>query len=205
MEKFYRVQKEDIPKAGVVLTNAFQHDPVWNKVFRVESTIDQKRAVFETPIRYCLKFGEVYAASENLEGILAWTPGNLAELTIWRLIQCGGVRFGLKIGAKLAGRMEPMFKPLQKDREENMKGKPFLYVQIIGVAPEFQGQGYGGKLLRALIEKSEQAGLPVYLETETEPNVKMYEKFGFKMLKRISLPVINLPMWEMARECKTRF
>jgi ribosomal protein S18 acetylase RimI-like enzyme len=84
-----------------------------------------------------------------------------------------------------------------------MKGRTYLYLMVLGVATEFQGQGFGGKLLRALIEKSEQAGVPIYVETETERNVKMYERFGFRVLKQITLPIINLPQWEMVREPRT--
>ena len=41
--------------------------------------------------------------------------------------------------------------------------------------------------------------VPLYLETETENNVAMYEKYGFKVVKKTTLPIINLPMWEMVR------
>ena len=200
LEKLYRMQKKDIPKSGAVLADAFQHDPVWNNVFAGGAAMEQRKSVFETPVRYSLMFGEAYATSEKLEGIVAWVPGDLADMTAWRMIRSGAIWSGMRIGAKLLRRMEPVNKPLQSDRKENMRGSPFLYLQIFGVASEFQRQGFGGKLLRALIEKSEQAGIPIYLETETEPNVRMYEKFGFRLLKEISLPVIDLPMWEMARE-----
>ena len=49
------------------------------------------------------------------------------------------------------------------------------------------------------IEKSEQAGVSLYLETETEANVSMYEHFGFTVIKKIKLPIIDLPMWEMVK------
>jgi hypothetical protein len=65
------------------------------------------------------------------------------------------------------------------------------------------GQGFGGKLLGALIEESEQVGVPIYLETETEKNVRMYERLSFRLLNQITLPVLDLPMWEMAREPRT--
>jgi len=59
---------------------------------------------------------------------------------------------------------------------------------IIGVASEFQGQGFGGKLLRALIGESEQVGIPIYTETQTEENVRFYEKLGFKdIMMRMNL------------------
>ena len=107
------------------------------------------------------------------------------------------------MGVKLGKKMKPISRQLKEDRKENMKGKLFIYFLIIGVASKFQGQGFGGKLIRALIEKSERIGIALYLETETEDNVKMYERAGFKSVNQITLPVIDLPMWEMVREPKT--
>jgi ribosomal protein S18 acetylase RimI-like enzyme len=95
--------------------------------------------------------------------------------------------------------MQPIFRPIETDRKAHMNGKPYIYLQVIGVAPAFQGQGFGAQLLRALIEKSEQAGVSLYLETETEANVSLYEHFGFTVVKKIVLPLIDLPMWEMTR------
>ena len=80
MENLYKVQKKDILKAGAVLADAFQHDPVWKKVLE-EANIDQKRGFFEAPVRYCLKYGKVYATSERLEGIAAWAPSDFADMT----------------------------------------------------------------------------------------------------------------------------
>jgi ribosomal protein S18 acetylase RimI-like enzyme len=206
VENLYKVQKKDIPKAGAVLADAFQHDPVWKKFFKSEAKIDQKGVLFESPIRYCLKYGEVYATSEHLEGIAVWVPGDLADMTIWRLIRSGAIISGMKamrMCTKLAWEKGRIFEPLQADRKANMKGRSFVYLMIIGVASAFQGQGFGGKLLGALVEESEQVGVPIYVETETERNVRMYERLGFRLLNQITLPVLDLPMWEMAREPRT--
>jgi hypothetical protein len=43
------------------LADAFQHDPVWNAVFD-ETTLTQRSYAFETPVRYCLKYGFVHVA-----------------------------------------------------------------------------------------------------------------------------------------------
>ena len=207
IESIYKVQKKDIPKAGAVLADAFQHDPLWTKVFEDEAKNDQKMAAwYEGSVRYCLKYGEVYATSEHLEGIAAWVPDDLADMTIWRMVRSGSIISGMKMGmtmARHAQKMRFVFEPLEADRKANMKGRSYVYLMIIGVASEFQGQGFGGKLLGALIEESEHVGVPVYLETETERNVRMYERLGFRLLNQITLPVINLPMWEMVREPKT--
>jgi ribosomal protein S18 acetylase RimI-like enzyme len=200
IEMIYRIQKQDIQKSGAILTDAFQKDPVWNAVFGADTTIAQRNSVFAIPVRYCLKFGEVYATSKDLEGIIAWTPGRLAEMTIGRLIQCGGFFSGLKIGAKLPRRMDSIFRVLMEDQKENMRGVSYLYLHILGVNSKYQGRGFGGRLLRTMIEICGRLGTPIYLETETESNVRMYEKFGFRVLKKRMLPVIDLPMWEMVRQ-----
>ena len=200
LENLYKLQQKDATEAGAVLADAFQQDPVWNQVFEAEPDAGRRRYAFETPVRYCLKYGTVTASSENLEGIAAWVPGDVAEMTIWRMIQSGAFRSGMKMGARLGARMAPVFRPIERDRKEHMKGRPFLYLQVIGVAPAFQGHGFGGRLLRGIIAESEQAGIPLYLETETERNVGWYEGYGFRTLKQITLPVIGLPMWEMVRE-----
>ena len=63
----YRVQRSDVTQAGKVLADSFQYDPVWNKIFEGEYNLEKRfHAFFEMPIRYCLKYGEVYAPSENL-------------------------------------------------------------------------------------------------------------------------------------------
>ena len=96
--------------------------------------------------------------------------------------------------------MGPVFKPVIEDRHEHMAGSTYLYLLVVGVATKLQGKGFGRKLIGAAIEKSEREGLQLYLETETEENVKMYEHFGFRLLKRITLPIVDLPMWEMVRK-----
>ena len=55
-------------------------------------------------------------------------------------------------------------------------------------------------MLNALIQASEKTKIPIYLDTETERNVKWYERFGFKTVEQMTLPVIEQPMWAMKRE-----
>ena len=197
----YRVQKGDIMQAGKVLADAFQHDPLWNKICEGESDLEKRlRALFEVPLRYCMKYGEVYATSESLEGVIAWVPGKYADMNLWRMIRSGAIGAAFRMGSNVTKKMGAVFKPVTEDRHEHMAGHDFLYLLVVGVATELQGKGFGRKLIGAAIDKAEREGLQLYLETETEENVVMYEHFGFRLLKRIILPVVDLPLWEMAKE-----
>jgi len=197
----YRVQKGDIVQASKVLADAFQHDPVWSKICAGESHLGKRfRAVFEAPVRYCLKYGEVYASSEDLEGVIGWLPGRYADMNAWGMIRSGGMGSAIRMGLNVGKKMGSIFKPLAEDRREHMAGCVYLYVLIVGVATELQGKGFGRKLIDAAIQKSEREAHHLYLETETEENMRMYEHFGFKLLKKITLPIVGLPMWEMVKE-----
>jgi ribosomal protein S18 acetylase RimI-like enzyme len=196
----YRVQKRDIVPASKVLADAFQSDPLWNKVYEGDPDIEKRfRALFEGAVRYCLKYGDVYAPSEDLEGVIGLVPGKYADMNVWRAIRSGTIGVGMRMGLNAAMKMGTIFKPVVEDRREYMAGYAFLYVLVIGVATELQGKGFGRKLIDAAVEKSEREGLQIYLDTSTEENMKMYEHFGFKLLKRVTLPIVDLPMWEMVR------
>jgi len=199
----YRVQKGDIMRAGKVLADAFQRDPVWNKICEGAPDIEKRfRAIFEVAVRQGLKYGEVYATSEDLEAVVAWVPGKYADMNAWSMIRSGGMGSAMRIGLNAAKKMGPVFKPLAEDRREHMAGCVYLYLLVIGVATELQGNGFGRKLIGVAIEKSDREGLQLYLDTATEENMKMYEHFGFSLLKKITLPIVDLPMWEMVREPK---
>lgn len=197
----YRVQKGDIMRAGKVLADAFQRDPIWNKICEGEPDIEKRfRAIFEVSVRYCLKYGEVYATSEDLEGIVAWIPGKYADMNAWHIIRSGAMGAVMRIGLNASKKMGSVYKPVTEYRREHMAGCTFLYLLVVGVATGLQGKGFGRKLIGAAIEKSDREGLQLYLGAGSEENVKMYEHFGFRLLKRITLPIVDLPEWEMVRE-----
>jgi len=197
----YRVQKGDITRAGKVLADAFQRDPIWNKICEGESDIEKRfRAIFEVAVRQGLKYGEVYATSEDLEGGVAWVPGKYTDMNAWQIIRSGSIFAAMRIGLNAAKKLGSVYKPVIEYRREHMAGRTYLYLLVFGVATELQGKGFGRKLIGAAIEKSEREGLPLYLGAGSEENVKMYEHFGFRVFKRITLPIVDLPEWEMVRE-----
>ncbi|MFH1382735.1 MAG: GNAT family N-acetyltransferase [Chloroflexota bacterium] len=197
----YRVQKGDITQAGKVLADAFQRDPLWNKIFEGEPDLVKKfRAMSEASVKQGLKYGEVYAPSENLEGVVAWVPGKYADMTAWQIIRSGNMGAVMRMGLNALKRMGPALKPVLEDRHEHMAGSTYLYLLIVGVATELQGKGFGRKLIDAAIEKSDRERRQLYLDVQVEENVKMYEHFGCRLLKRITLPIFDIPIWEMVRE-----
>lgn len=193
-DNLHRIRKQELKKASIVLANAFSDDILVKTLNLQRKSFE---SMYELTTRLCLKYGELFAPSENLEGIIGFVPDNRANATMWNIIRSGSLISVLKL-LKLFKKMAKAMKILEEDKK-NLNIGPYIYLNVIGVSPKFQGNGFGGKMLKALIEKAENEGKSIYLETQTEDNVKMYEKFGFEVIKKIIMPGINFPMWEMAR------
>jgi len=75
--------------------------------------------------------------------------------------------------------------------------EPHLYLQAIGVDPDYQRRHIGGALLEHL---RQQAGVHpgvtgIYLETATEANVAYYSAKGYQVIGEIS--PLGVRMWRM--------
>ncbi|UCE13645.1 MAG: GNAT family N-acetyltransferase [Candidatus Heimdallarchaeota archaeon] len=201
IDELYKIQKKDIEKACNVLGKAFHDDPAWIHVIPDENERKEKLpTIFEYIIRYSLKYGKVHAPTENLEGIAVWIPHTTVEKSIWRILRSGAFRAAIKMGSEIGSNIQKLFDQIDKDRREHMKDRPYLYLQAIGVLPEFQGQGIGGNLLKPMFANADLNGVSIYLETETEKNMQIYSKYGFKILKEGKAPGAEFHFWEMVRE-----
>ena len=74
------------------------------------------------------------------------------------------------------------------------------YLSIVGIAPAYQGQGLGGRLIRPILDKTDELGLHTYLETFTPCNMRFYQRLGFQEAGAFDEPGTKSPYWVMIRE-----
>jgi len=66
----------------------------------------------------------------------------------------------------------------------------------VGVLPSHQGKGIGTKLLSRFCKEVDTCLAPAFLETDTEKNVRFYERFGFAVVEASKIfDVKNHFMW----------
>jgi ribosomal protein S18 acetylase RimI-like enzyme len=70
----------------------------------------------------------------------------------------------------------------------------------IAVDPAHRGQGFASQLIRPMLERADDEGVPVYLSTNTEENIALYEHFGFKVKERADMPGVDGWNASMLRE-----
>jgi ribosomal protein S18 acetylase RimI-like enzyme len=73
------------------------------------------------------------------------------------------------------------------------------YLGVLATDPRHQGRGLGPAVAAPGLAAASEAGLPAFLETAIESNVRLYERMGFVVTGTIDDP--DLPFgWCMARE-----
>ena len=66
----------------------------------------------------------------------------------------------------------------------------------VGVLPSRQGKGIGTKLLNRFCQEVDACLSPAYLATDSDKNVRFYERFGFEVAKETQIfDVKNRYMW----------
>ena len=183
-----RLSKEQIGPASEMLVEAFFNDAKLTHVLPDDTTRrEEGRKIFEFHLRYGLNYGRVYATSPTLEGVAVWLPSNRSEVTFWRAMRSGGMALQKGLSKDAMKRLLAFAEEVDVYHKKHVPG-PHCYLFFIGVDPRFQGRGYGGTLIRPMLDRMDGRGMACYLNTQNERNISLYEHFGFSVVEQISLP-----------------
>ena len=202
LDNLFKLTPEYVEKACKVAGSAFQNDPF--TIFSYPDEKERKEKLqygFYMIYRYGIKYGLTYATSKNLEGITIWLPPNKTYPSTWTMMRYGAFYTMRKVGLKLKTMKRTMMVfNYEEERHKHLVPYDHWYLQNIAVKPEEQGKGYGGLLISTMIKKIESDELPIYLETNTEKNVSIYQKYGFEILEYAIIPETDVPLWCMLRK-----
>ena len=76
---------------------------------------------------------------------------------------------------------------------------PHWFLDVIGVLPEYQGQGIGSSLIQNVIAQAENDKLPVLLVTWQPRNLAFYRKHGFEVACEGDGPELGPHRWGFVR------
>jgi ribosomal protein S18 acetylase RimI-like enzyme len=157
--------------------------------------------LWEAIIHFCLLFGEVYT-TPTLKGVACWTAPGQANLNGWQMLRSGFAlpRAIMRYRPATRERFLTVLAVMERVRHEVMPKNNYWYLWALGVEPDYQGQGIGGRLLQPVLEKANAAGLACYLETETERNVTLYRKHGFYVAREETIAWLDQKIWMLRRE-----
>ena len=94
--------------------------------------------------------------------------------------------------------IEPAFDIIEQMGNHHPK-KPHWYLALLGVIPLQQNKGIGSALLQYVLNKCDSEHALSYLEATDTKNIKLYEKYGFKIIGKIKSKD-SPPLFPMLRE-----
>jgi len=199
---FYKINLDDVEKAIEVAGRAFQEDPFTKYVYPdLEERKQKLKYGFYMIYQYGIRHGVTYAISSDLEGMVIWLPPDRIYPSFWEMIKFGGFYSIRHVGLKMKA-MRTSIAIFSYEEKVHKRLVPYehWYLQNIAVEPEEQGRGYGGQLLKSMIDQIDDERLPIYLETNNEKNLSFYHRFGFEVIKHEIIPNTDVPLWCMLRK-----
>lgn len=194
----------ELPAAAIALASAFQGDPLYT--FVVPDAEQRRRwlpVIKREVLRNTQPLGHTYAAFSPrgaVAGVMALTPPGHFPHPWW-----ANARLFWNVLLRptpWCPRLSPLW-PLRRYAatfDEIHLREPHWYVDVVGIAPEFQGQGLGKRLLNMAIELAQGSQHPLWLETQTAANVDFYAALGFRVTVQRQPAPGGPPTWGMLRE-----
>lgn len=163
---------DDRAKAISTIVSAFSNDPV-------------ERWLFGDPDGYLTQFPEFVAAfaGDAFEQGTVWRLGDFHAVAIWLApdAQPDEERIVSVLGDAVAPELhEDMFAVLEQMAQAHPTFHHW-YLPWLGVEPDHQGSGLGGRLLQHCLTRVDASHLPAYLETPNPRTVPFYERHGFEV------------------------
>jgi hypothetical protein len=142
LEHLVRIKKKHMQKAVKTFSRAFNTDPLTVHMFPDEEERQNfMRHYFQFRVKYGILYGEVYATSENVEGIAIWIKPKDTRMTMWKMFRAGGMKLYRTMGKDVIDKMFEIERYTTKLHHESVT-EPHWHLTPIGVDPDHQGKGY---------------------------------------------------------------
>lgn len=189
------LESRDIHEAAVVAARAFAPTPLPLAVFRDE---EKGERVMSRLYNVMLAHfpGQILVAKEGgrVVGVMGMVERPRCQMTPRESLRLLPIMIGVGPGTAFRA-MKGRSIWAKHDPKE-----PHWHLDPLTIVPERQGRGIGSQLLKEFCARVDKTGKAAYLETDRLENVRLYERFGFKV-KEEAL-AIGVHSWFMWRPSK---
>lgn len=199
--KNYRIQAlnlKHLPVAAQVCAQAMNDNPIHIKVFGANPNRRERRLnrLFPALLDYVYRKGSLYGTfvDNQLIGVLGMLPPSTCQPSIIDLLRLmprlltasnpiGTLRLIIWLGTW--AKIDP--------------ATPHWHLGPLAIAPQWQYKGVGTQMIEFAFSKC--IGGNLYLETDKQSNVELYERFGFSTVATPN--ILSTPSWVMMRPAKS--
>jgi ribosomal protein S18 acetylase RimI-like enzyme len=192
-----RATPADASRLVQVLTRAFDEDPLYRWLVppgpRREARLS---GLFWLILKYLSDDWREIFTTPSTDAVALWLRPGMQKVPPLRqalLLPAFSRVLGLRhipAGLRLMAHMDAL--------HARFAPEPHYYLSLLAVAPEQQGRGVGGALLKPMFERCAREGRRIYLETAQLKNVPYYQRQGFSVLAETPHPQFPT-FWSMVR------
>jgi GNAT superfamily N-acetyltransferase len=140
--------------------------------------IERMQILMEYLFERAIRFGEVFISDNDKACILLKFP-HKEKATLKTIL------LDIKLAYKCIG-VERIFRILRRQlvANQNYPKENHIRPMIMGVKKEHIGKGTAARLMIEVKNKFKNNTLPVIIDAASEHNAQLYQKFGFKIVKK---------------------
>jgi ribosomal protein S18 acetylase RimI-like enzyme len=180
VEQIVELPASKINEAAALLSKVFWDDPMTVFIFPgTGERRDLQPHFYTLNIEHAAIGGELYTTS-SFKGIAVWRfPGDETRRKV-AADKDPRNRLPEVMGAGPFERLMAIVECTHAMHKGLIKGR-YCYLLFLGVEPGQQQQGIGSLLIKPILKRADEQGLPCYLETMKEVNLAFYRKHGFRV------------------------
>ena len=194
----YIIQEKDLDRLAEVAADAYKDYPLHNWFTKDKYDPKASKLIMQISLRTMSEDAVVYADSEEINGFAVWLPFGFTGSKTLPFLANGGMSLILHSGPGIIGRLltyETYAMNLKKEFTDNYD----WYLYNLSIRKDAQGKGIASKLMRPMLQFCDDERMVVYLETNKESNVGLYQHYGFELMKEEQIPKSTVTHYAMVR------
>ena len=195
----YLVPAERLDELAEIAADAYQNYPLHNWFTNGVYDPVASKLIMKTTLAAMKDDAVIYADSEELNGFAVWVPLGFTGSKTLPFLRNGGVRLLLRSGLGIIRKLL-VYESFAMNLKKKYTGHVDWYLYNLSVRQSAQGKGIASKLMRPMLRFCDDEKMLVYLETNKESNVSMYDHYGFELKENIMIPGSPVMHYAMVRD-----
>ncbi|RZQ60118.1 GNAT family N-acetyltransferase [Amycolatopsis suaedae] len=195
LDKIRPAETGDIDSAADVLAAAFS-DYAWTR--HTIAADDHQRRVRDLQRLFIERIGLPHGRVWVADG-----PDGVVAAAVWTTPDSTGIGEAFaelaELTPALAGDRAAAAASAEAAMAPHRPAEPVWFLATVGVHPDHQGKGLGRAIVEPGLAAAEAAGVPAFLETSEQANVRFYERLGFTVTAEVQLPDGGPTTWAFRR------
>ena len=197
----YIVPEERLEELSEAAADAYQDYPLHNWLTKGIYDPVASKLIMQTTLAAMKDDAVIYADSEELNGFAVWIPMGFTGSKTIPFLKNGGMKLLLHSGLGIIGKLLT-YETFAMKLKKKYTGHIDWYLYNLSVRKDAQGKGIAKKLLQPMLTFCDDEKMLVYLETNKESNVSLYERFKFELRETNMIPGSSIRHYSMVRDPK---